>query len=215
MICVSVGEKSWERTRFMIADYNFAEVRLDYLDEISSEIIDHIFSGGEKLIATFRKRNDTEDEKRLDYLLKAIKVGAAYVDADINDPPWFISAVRDASKSSASALIISYHNYEETPELKVLDEIIDNATVYNPDIIKVACRTETASDVERILSLASCFGNIVIAGMGGMGERVRVLSSSLGSLFTYASPDKGLPTAEGQISYSRLKEKQERLADEW
>jgi 3-dehydroquinate dehydratase type I len=215
MICVSVGEEKWEKALPVIEKYGFTEIRIDYLEESSSSIIEKLFSGKGQKIATFRKTDLSNDSARLNAIETAVKCGADYVDADIENSESFIESVIKIASKSNTKVIISYHNYEATPSLTELEGIIKRARQLKCDIVKIACMTETDEEAERLLSLPSDYENIVIAGMGSKGERVRTLSAFAGSLFTYASPDSGKAVAPGQIPFTELYEKQKRCRDEW
>ncbi len=216
MICVSVGESSWKNAAEKALRYQFTEIRLDYLEDISPESVSAVFSTGSgDKIATFRKNNSASDDERINMIKKALESGAAYADVDIENDADFIKSVSDAAKNNGALLIISYHNFDETPLKDVLDRVIEKAASLGADIVKIACRAESAEEAERLLSLPSLRNNIVIAGMGSMGERVRVLSPFVRSLFTYACPDNGKAVAPGQVPYSQLLEKQKRLINEW
>ncbi len=216
MICVSVGETKWKNAADNACRYPFTEIRLDYLEDISEEAVSSVFSSGSGIkIVTYRKKDSVSDNNRLCMIKAALESGAAYADADINNDPSFIRRVADAVSETGASLIVSYHNFDETPSLAFLDEIIEKAELLGGDIIKIACRAESSEEIERLLCLPSDRNNIVIAGMGSMGGRIRTLSPFVKSLFTYASQDDGEAVAPGQISYSELLGKQKRLCDEW
>ena len=216
MICVSVGEKNWENAAETAGMYPFTEIRLDYLENISESEVEQIFRSGKGLkIATFRKKDSFSDQDRLKMIVSALNAGASYADADINNNESFIKAVSDAAGKAGAKLIISYHNFKRTPSFRELDEIIKKAFSLKGDIVKIACSAETDDEAERLLSLPAVYENIVIAGMGSRGGRIRSLSSAFKSLFTYASPDGGKAVAPGQVPYTELLEKQKRISDEW
>jgi len=215
MICVSVGEKKWKNALSVIEKYDFTEIRLDYLEDVSSPVIETLFSGKGRKIATFRKTDLFNDSERLSAIETAVKCSADYIDADIENSKSFIESVIEMASKSSTKVIISYHNFDTTPSLIELDRIIKKARQLKCDIVKIACMTETYEEAERLLSIPSDYDNIVIAGMGSKGERVRTLSLFAGSLFTYASPDSGKAVAPGQVPFTELTEKQKRYSDEW
>ena len=216
MICVSVGEKNWKDAADAAAGYPFTEIRLDYFDSVNTEIVANIFSSGRgEKIATFRKTESVSDQERIGMIVTALNCGASYADADINNDASFIKSISEAAAKTGAKLIVSYHNFNETPCIGELEKIIEKAAALGGDIIKIACSAETAEEAERLLSIPAGRNNIVIAGMGSMGGRIRVLSPFCRSLFTYASPDTGKAVAPGQIPYSELLEKQKRLGNEW
>ena len=215
MICVSVGEKDYREAIRAASAFDFAEIRLDLLDRVDPFISEKIFSSHKKLIATYRK-GAAGGKERLPVLETAVKSGAAFVDLDISESPAFISTVKSFCREKAF-LIISYHYFKETPPLSDIDGIIARALEYGADAVKIACTAENNVHVERLLSLPGYYSNarIIIAGMGKMGGRVRILSKSAGSWFTYASLPGRTATASGQLDYNELLTEQGRLGSVW
>ena len=231
MICVSINEKEHNDAIKIASLYNFAEIRLDLLERVDNKIAQKIFSSHKNLIATYRKKDEPTaasmqqaDEKRLSILKTAIETGAAYVDIDINESSDFISSIKSFCLNSSqrfgrenTKLIISYHNFEETPCFDFLDKIINQAACKGADIVKIACMVKKTEHVERLLCLPEYYSSmkIVIAGMGKLGGRVRILSKAAGGFFTYASHDMKSCTAEGQLDYKTLLEEQRKIASGW
>jgi len=56
-----------------------------------------------------------------------------------------------------------------------------------------------------MIGLLSDTRPLVVIGMGQLGKITRIAGPLLGSLFTYASHDKGKETAEGQIDHMLLR----------
>lgn len=222
MICVSVGERDYRTAIAVASRYSFAEIRLDIIRNIDFGKVDEIFSSHNNLIATCRETGQNK-EFRLRLVERALRGGAAWADMDIDENPKDIAAVRDICLGSASengerrqSLIISYHNYDETPGMEILDKIVEALFDMGADVAKIACAANCPAEVERLLSLPDCYRGrkIVVAGMGTLGGRVRILSGPAGSFFTYAFPGGAKPTAEGQLDYETLLGNQERLKHE-
>ncbi len=223
MICVSVGEKKIPDAIAALSCCEFGEIRLDLLEQVNNDIVKKIFISHSNLIATFR-RNGKSDSERLSMLGTAVKYGASYIDADINESLSFIDSVKalcsdsiGASKKGGTQLIISYHNYNETPGFAVLDRIITQSLERGADIVKIACDVSLPSHTERLLSLPEYYRGIriVLAGMGTLGGRVRILSHAAGSFFTYASLPGRKATAEGQLDYNVISDEHARLSNVW
>jgi 3-dehydroquinate dehydratase I len=212
MICVSVGERDYREAAAVASLYSFAEIRLDLLETVDIGITAKIFSSHRNLIATYRK-NSRSDSHRLSVLKAAVDNKAAFIDADINEPPAFLSAVKSLCTDTDSGLIISYHDYNGTPGFEVLDAVIAQALEIGADAVKIACTASFPEHVERLLSLPDYYSRhkIIIAGMGDSGSRVRILSRTAGSFFTYASHNSGKATASGQLDYKTLLREQKRL----
>ncbi len=216
MICVSIGEKNWENAANEARKYPFTEIRLDYLENITQENVVSVFSSCKsRKIVTFRKKDSISDNERIIMIEAALNAGALYADADINNNKDFIKKVSDAVSGTEAEMIVSFHDFEKTPSVMELEDIIGKAADFGADIIKIACMCKRNEDVKRLLKLPSGRKNIVIAGMGELGKRTRALALFTGSLFTYACPDKGFALAPGQIPYSQLLKEQEVLKNVW
>ena len=101
-------------------------------------------------------------------------------------------------------VIISYHNYEMTPELGELEQIMNKCFEFGADIAKIATLVNVNRDNSKILSLYKAPGRLVAIGMGELGKISRIVAPFLGAEFTYASLTDDNPTAPGQISYIKL-----------
>ena len=108
-------------------------------------------------------------------------------------------------------VIVSYHNFKNTPEQKRLESIIRNSKKAGGDIVKIATFAKEKKDIIRLASLAASHKNIIIIAMGKLGIVSRILFPMLGSLFTYCSVTKSsapgqLPLKHTKALLTRLKE---------
>ena len=100
-------------------------------------------------------------------------------------------------------MIVSHHNFEETPDL---DEIYQRIAGKNPDIVKIATKANTYYDSLRMLNLiAHADREIIGICMGGEGMITRVYGPSLGGYLTFASLGEGKSSAPGQLSVDDLR----------
>ncbi len=210
-ICVSVSEPDAARCIKALKGLRFAEIRLDEM-KVSADEVRAIFSSEIPLIATCRPdgRSDAE-RKRL--LLAAIDGGAAYVDVELEAPASYRKDILAAARKNACKAIISYHNYERTPERAELERIRDSCFDSGADIAKIACMANSNADNARLLGLLDTERKLVVIGMGKKGRITRVLAPLLGSEFTFASQEKGKKTAPGQIGMKELEKMLKVLAD--
>jgi 3-dehydroquinate dehydratase-1 len=102
-------------------------------------------------------------------------------------------------------LIVSYHDFEKTPPLPELQQVIRTAANYGT-VVKIATRTETEDDIAtlRALFAEQCSASVCLLGMGALGPRTRLEFPRLGSCLTYGYLD--VPIAPGQVSAAQLKE---------
>lgn len=187
-ICISIGNCSKDELIHKLKETEFAEIRLDLLDWITLADIKEIFSNHKNLIATLRPGKVSEKE-RLGSLKTAVEAGAALVDIETENSAEFISEITKTARRHGTKIIISYHNYENTPALKPLQKIVVDALGKGADIVKVACKVNSQRDCARLLSLLDGKRVVVPAGMGKNGLVTRISALFLGAPFTYAGFD--------------------------
>lgn len=202
MICASIADKDVEKCLAALEWVEMAEIRMD-LTEYNNEEIRRVFSRRKKTIATCRPCK-IKDEERQEILKLAIESGATYVDIEYEAPPEFKNELIDYAHAHQCDVIISYHNYQKTPELSELESIVHECYAQGADIAKIATHVNVNRDNSKILSLYKAPGRLVAIGMGDLGRISRIVAPFLGAEFTYASLDQGETTAPGQISYERL-----------
>jgi 3-dehydroquinate dehydratase I len=203
MICVAISDKDYRKCISVLTEVEMAEIRLD-LTEYDEETIDLVFGQEIPLVATCRPDKMTEKEQYIK-LRRAIEAGAKYVDIEIEANKEQREALVEVARKNNCKVIISYHNYTETPGLRELFNIVDECFNKGADVAKVATMVNSNSDNARLLSLYSEPKPIVAIGMGELGKISRIIAPLLGAEFTFAAEDLGEATAPGQISYSKMK----------
>ncbi len=205
MICVSVKPKSYEEAFGALGKYDFVELRLDGGELNVNEVAD-LFKRPIRTIAACRK-GELSDLGREEILLAAVEAGVNYVDLDSEDDGFMLENVKKNVHNNDCGVIISYHNFEATPQRKELIDKIREIRELGADIIKIACKANTKEDPVRLLSLYdySREGELLSIGMGELGKVTRVAAPFLGAPFTYASAEAGKKTAPGQFDYETLK----------
>jgi len=179
-----------------------AEIRLDTMNCTSAEL-QKIFDSHSGLIATCRPQNISLNEQ-YSILLQAIEYGAAFVDIEFEAPDDHRFRLLEAARKHNCRIIISYHNYQITPTLGVLRNIIDSIFDMGADIVKIACMANTTTDSARVLSLYEHYTSLVAICMGEYGKITRFAAPMLGAPFTFAAYAEGLETAPGQLTYNFL-----------
>lgn len=132
----------------------------------------------------------------------AAKSGAKLVDVEIESlehGPGFSDTLREAA-----ALIVSYHNFRNTP---ALDPILRRLRRFPAEAYKIATTACKPSDNLRLVKLLREQKQtpLVVLGMSETGAFSRILGPSLGGLFTYAAPAGQAGTAPGQIPAKTLR----------
>ena len=189
----------------------FLEFRLDYLDrpEQGVEVIRAILDRhpGCVILATCRRHQNqgrfnggVEDQIRL--LEASIEAGARAVDVEVESAELVSSQIEPLRRSAK--LIVSYHNFENTPHL---DQVVKRMTRVPADAYKIVTTARKPSDCARILALARSNQKVpmVVLAMGEIGFATRVLSPSFNGLYTYAAPNCVEGTAAGQVTARLLR----------
>ena len=207
MICLSLADIPYAQCLEIVKNEPLAEIRIDRLD-MTIDQLNVLFSSGKSLIATCRQGRLSERE-RLERLEKAIAAGAAYVDIEVESDIAYRETLLDAAEKYGCQVIISYHNFDSTPDMDELNVILRQCFNYNADIAKIVTTINSHADKAKILSLYAKELNVVAFGMGAEGKITRVMAPFMGAPFTYVSLSRGKETAPGQI----CKEEMQRIID--
>ena len=202
MICVSLGNISPEIGLQICKEVKMVELRADLL-KWSLNDYEKIIKAGVRTIMTCRT-GPYDDQERIEIVEFAAKSGVSYIDIELESDDHFRQKILEIKSNYNTDLIISYHNYDHTPEKQELEMIIDECYIKSADVAKIACRVYSSSDVARLLSLYERTGRKVIIGMGNAGKISRLAGMMLGAEFTFASVTDETKTAEGQIDYRTM-----------
>ena len=217
MICVSIGSISFPELAKLLRSEEFVEIRLDQND-FSDDELRSIFSTLTKTIATCRPGKFKEEE-RIKKLKLCVESGASFIDIELETMDDSFKEISILAKVQNCNLIISHHNYEETPPISELKKIFRSSQDMGADIVKIACKVTTEKDNAILLSLYHCLedtdtSQLILIGMGEKGKITRVAAPLLGAPFTYASYEAGKETAQGQITKSEIEEIIKVITDE-
>lgn len=203
MICVSIADVTADQACSIISEHEISEVRLDRL-KFSDSDLERLFTSG-KTVATFRPVEGMDNGKRINILKAAIKYGASYIDIEVENNDSYKNELKEAAAISGCKTIVSYHDYEKTPVMRELEQLITWCFEDGADLAKIACQANSMSDAARLLSLYSLGKPVISIGMGKEGKITRIAAPLLGAPFTYASLDAARETAPGQIDSATLK----------
>lgn len=203
-ICVSIGKMGFNECIEVLKICSLAEIRFDLLD-FSNDEYTKLFNQDCNIIATYRP-GATDELSRKKTLLKAIENGADYLDIELDAPSEYFTCLYNKAKKHNTKVIVSYHNYTETPTLNKLYSIVENSKSKGSDIVKIACQVNSPSDLSRLQSLYAKYDNIITIGMGKKGVISRVSALYLGSPFTYVSASDKYKTAPEQLSYKEYQQ---------
>jgi 3-dehydroquinate dehydratase-1 len=177
------------------------------------------YDGDLPVIATNRVASEggdaPDDDARLDDLAAAVRVdGVEAVDVEL-------AAVRsgdgvrvvDAARDEGAAVVVSVHDFEETPAPGDLRELLDDAADRG-DVGKLAVTAEEPGDVLDLLTVTHEFAQagrqVATMGMGEAGRHSRAVAPLYGSRIGYAPVHAADVTAPGQYDLATLR----RLVDE-
>jgi 3-dehydroquinate dehydratase-1 len=215
-VCVSIPPKTVEETFDLIekAEAQHAdliEVRLDSLKN-HDRIAEIPLCSKMPLIATNRsiehhgKFSGSEDERQR-ILMDAARNGFEYVDIDLSMPN--MKQLIDNLREVGAKLIVSFHDFERTPELSLLNKVLEEEIDWGAEICKIVTTARSVEDnlnTINFVSEASKKAKIVCFAMGELGKLSRLLSPVFGAFFTFASIDEKRKTAKGQLTIQEMRE---------
>ncbi len=219
-ICIPIAETTMKDAIKAIKEANrFAdliELRMDYLRKPGLAIL--LQDRQKPFIVTNRRKEEggqywVNERRRVRILEEAIDLGAEFVDVEFEAKG---SWLRDfIANKKGTRIILSSHNFQETPSLKELRRICDRMTRWRANIVKIVTFARGWEDNLLILSLipyARKRGQEIVAlCMGEKGKMSRVFAPLLGAAWTYAPLKKERASAPGQLTLQELKKIWEKL----
>jgi 3-dehydroquinate dehydratase-1 len=191
-----VGTVSKPDTRIVAGDCDIVELRLDLTSLRPVEL---------PTIVTIRLADEggkwtKPDADRLPLFEKALQQCTA-ADIELRSP--LLDKISALAVKHQKALIVSYHDFEKTPPLAELRQVMKKAANYGT-VVKIATLTKTEDDLATLRQLfhENCSAALCVLGMGPLGPATRVEFPKLGSCFTYGYLDE--PVAPGQPSAREL-----------
>lgn len=192
-----------------ISEYQFFEVWLDYVEELDEAFLTKITNQLQnKLIVLFRRQNfetmTMDMQQRFDYI-SLISNSESFLDLDISQKYELDHIVKN---EMSIKLIVSYHNYSETPPSDELSEIIDKMNEYKPEIYKVSTLCQNENDALRLLRIQTKLKEQnkkhIVLGMGEFGTITRVYGTLWGNEMIFAPKTREETSAPGQLTKSDL-----------
>lgn len=142
------------------------------------------------------------EKQRIEILQEAIKFNFNHVDIELSS----INHFNVLKHHNSQKIIISYHNFKETPEGLFLKTICKRIKRYSPDIIKIATHVKNDYDngiLFRLMVDDSIDSDRIVIGMGEKGKITRIIGPLLGNFLTYAALTNQ-DAMHGQLSFSEL-----------
>jgi 3-dehydroquinate dehydratase-1 len=216
-ICVPIKARNMA---VLALNLKSAEEKVDmteiWLDQISDLNLENIFKIRTKpMIGVVKSPKEfglfiDSNEKRNIILKKFIELGGEYIDCrnNLKDFKNFYF-FQNLKKDFEFKIIGSFHDFEKTPNFKILNKIIVQLNLLNVDIIKIATKVNCENDlkilgksVEKILSLNKMS---IVLGMGNLGKNTRLGKGIFSKNYlTFVALSEEGKTAEGQITVDEI-----------
>ena len=138
-------------------------------------------------------------------LLLAFLPDAACVDVELRSARG-LAPVLQAARAKNIGVIISFHDFQGPRGAWRLDKIARKAQSLGPDFIKIAIRTDTPAQLNRLLDFferSRGARNIVLMGIGKLGRKSRLELARGGCALNYAH--LGRSRVAGQLSIPELR----------
>jgi len=198
------------------------EWRIDFFEAIgdSKAVIDTALSirqAASGIPVLLTRRNATEGGQPLSIAEPAViamYVAACeakcveLIDYELSNAPEDLTLLRKVSKANGIAMIMSYHNFQMTPDAATLDEKFAAAAKLGADVGKVAVMPQNERDVLDLLAATSRARDafdlpLISMSMGGIGSISRIMGWVYGSAATFAVGKSS--SAPGQIAIEDLR----------
>ncbi len=212
-LCVSITEPDatavLDTMKSLPKEVDIAEIRLDCIPGEYRQIKEKLRAICENrdrpVIVTNRPVKIGEgccNPKRLILLKDAAMMGAEYVDIELESLP------RLSLAELPTQTIVSYHNYENTPQ--DLERIYRQCRYSDADIVKIATMATDISDSARMLEFQRTHPHdapaLIAICMGEEGLATRILAPKFGGYLSFASPYDEKAAAPGQIQWREMLE---------
>ncbi len=211
-IALPVDDNNLEETLKIAKEkpIDIVELRIDQFSNLDTSYILEkarlVKEYGFYLLSTVRSKEEggiyITDEERLN-IFERIAPITDIMDIELTSESINRDVIQIAKKYEKLSLV-SYHDFEKTPEESEIQSIIDRSFELRPDIIKYAFNVKKHEDTGRILSVThkNRDKKLVAIGMGELGKLTRVAGFFFGSIISYTFIGKSF--APGQIDIDRL-----------
>ncbi|XP_022723002.1 bifunctional 3-dehydroquinate dehydratase/shikimate dehydrogenase, chloroplastic isoform X1 [Durio zibethinus] len=147
---------------------------------------------------------DGDEKERLDVLRLAMELGADYIDVELKVAHDFIKSI-NGKKPKKIKVIVSSHNYQNTPSVEELGNLVVKIQSTGADIVKIATTALEITDVAHIFQI-TVDSQVPIIGivMGDRGLISRILCAKFGGYLTFGTLEAGVVSAPGQPTIEDL-----------
>lgn len=197
------------------------EWRVDYFEKVLDySLVNHILENmrakaqGIPIIFTCRSHEEggykkIDEDKRFELFQNTIE--STYIDAvdiELVSGKEKIRHIKSLAEKNGIKLILSYHNFAETPSEEFMIGSINEMLKMGADITKIAVMPKNQGDVLRLLSTAYRARNeipnpIIAISMGSLGSISRMTGFVFGSDMTFAAGVNA--SAPGQMPIEEMR----------
>ena len=216
-ICAAVAapdvESATEAVHPFLDQVDVVEVRLDAMHDIHIRAL----SEGIPCPLLFTNRPTWEggayqgsEDDRIAPLIEAVRQHASYVDLELKTGQHLRNRLLKAMEDTTTQLIISHHNFDETPDAASLLQTLREQAASGAQVGKIVTMAHDHLDVLRVLNLQNEAKKmnfpLIAFCMGEAGKISRIITLLLGGFMTYAALNEEQATAPGQLSITQVKE---------
>ena len=210
VVGVIASRADLERALRMRRPPDLFELRLDLLAGMADQVESALPKLRTPLIITARHPHEGGARKlrlrqRRDLLARFLN-HADYIDVELRSAAMLRSLLKLAENKNVRR-IISFHNLKSTPNARILATKAREARCHGADIFKVATRTDTPTELGRLIDFITKSRvdvPLAVMGIGKLGAISRVLLARAGSVLIYASIGAATDV-EGQLSLEQLR----------
>ncbi|CAN6469242.1 unnamed protein product [Victoria cruziana] len=204
LVASSVDQMLLDASKAKASGADVAELRLDFLENFRCRQDLGVLLREKKLptIVTYRPKweggeVEVDERKRMDALRLAVELGSDYVDVELKVADDFMKSI-SGKKPEKTKVIVSSHNYENTPSVDDLTNLVAKIQSTGADIVKIATAKDITDVSHMFRVMAHCQVPIIGLVMGDRGVISRVLASKFGGYLTFASLEVGKESADHQ-----------------
>ena len=165
------------------------------------------------LLATYRsKKQGGEGSLSRESVANLLLALAESGDADLLDAEYFelehVEELFQKLHESGALIVASHHNFDETPSIDEMSELLSRMQSSGADIVKLAVMPRRQTDVAELLLVTARFKEqfpdtpLITMSMGSMGVVSRICGESFGSCVTFGAGEKA--SAPGQMGKKEL-----------
>lgn len=198
------------------------EWRVDYFEACEDlNAVREVLNSVKKLLEntiflfTFRTKKqggsrEIAEEKLADLYEVAAESGCVdFIDLEFFELNRPVQEIRHLQKMGVK-VIASHHDFEETPQIEVMDMLVQRMAMGGADIVKLAVMPNEIQDVLNLLQVTNQFQQmnentpIITMSMGKMGMVSRLCGETFGSCITFGAREK--VSAPGQVQMDDLEQ---------